>query len=551
MKTRIADFLKLRYKLFISFAALLALFFLATAVAYQSSRRTRELTAYVEGTVYPAHELGRQLHADFRYLGELYSSAIMFKNTGKLEKAHQLGIEIQDKLKSLLSFGIIGAASSQELSKLFPPYLETGGRAARNMVEGADFGAMAADLAQLGEISRQLNAALQNFQKALHEELTGELEIIDQMARRTMLTVGTTAILVLVLAAALSLLVTYLINRPIAALMQAMTIVKHGDLDSKIVTSGRGEIAVLGEHFDDMIKGLRDREHIRETFKRYVAPSVVDEVLKDPNKLRLGGEVRIMTVIFADLTGFTTISEKMKPTQLVSFLNEYFDDMVKIILDHKGTFDKFEGDLVMAFWGAPLEQSDHATRAALCCLDMQKRVRVLNQDWAKRGLPHLDVRIGVNSGEMLVGNLGSKGIMSYTVMGDAVNLGSRLESGGKNYGTFLTISETTYAMAKNAIECRELDVVRVKGKQQPIKIYELLARRGGLTAPQQALLERFDAGVLYYRNRRWPEALKAFEQCLINIPDDAPSKIYIERCRRFQEAPPHADWDGVYIFETK
>lgn len=218
----------------------------------------------------------------------------------------------------------------------------------------------------------------------------------------------------------------------------------------------------------------KEKKYIRQTFSKYVSKSVVDELLQYPDKLKLGGEKKIMTVLFSDIRGFTTLSEKLTPEALVEHLNQYLEAMTNIVFDYDGTLDKYVGDAIMAFWGAPMPQDDHAIRACKACIKMMEVLNELNKNWASQGKPTLDIGIGLNSGDMVVGNMGSSTRMSYTLMGDNVNLGSRLEGTNKVYKTHIIISEFTYEMVKDKVITRELDLIRVKGKAQPVKIYELL-----------------------------------------------------------------------------
>jgi len=219
----------------------------------------------------------------------------------------------------------------------------------------------------------------------------------------------------------------------------------------------------------------REKKRIRGAFSRYVAPALVDQIMHDPAMLRLGGEKRVCTVFFSDIAGFTTLSEGLSPEQLVEFLNTYLTEVTDIILAHGGMLDKYEGDAVMAVFGAPILQPDHAERACRAALAVQARLTELRGAWKERGLPQFITRIGLNSGEMVVGNMGSRERFDYTVIGDAVNLGSRLEGANKQYGTYLMISEATRELAgANKFVTRELDMIRVKGKAEPVRVYELM-----------------------------------------------------------------------------
>jgi adenylate cyclase len=258
-----------------------------------------------------------------------------------------------------------------------------------------------------------------------------------------------------------------------------------------------------------------------------------------------------MTVFFSDLAGFTTISESMTPRELVSVLNEYLTTMSEIIFRHGGVVDKYIGDAIMAFWNAPLEQPDHASLACLTALDQQDALRELQSRFAERKLPHIDFRVGINTGHMVVGNMGSAARMDYTVMGDAVNLASRLEGANKSFRSRIMISEFTYQKARDAIEVRPLDLIRVKGKTVPIQVYELVDRKGALTPDQKNAFGHYAEGLKLYHDRQFARAMDAFKKTLGLLPHDGPSRTYIERCETFIAFPPPPAWDGVFVMTTK
>jgi adenylate cyclase len=274
-------------------------------------------------------------------------------------------------------------------------------------------------------------------------------------------------------------------------------------------------------------------------------------MLKDPEKLKLGGEKKDLTVLFSDIRGFTSISEHMTPERLVKFLNEYLTKMTDMVFKYDGLLDKYMGDAIMAIWGAPLDQSDHPLRACYTALEMVEELHLLQHKWATEGMPRLNIGIGINAGPMVVGNMGSERRFDYTVMGDSVNLGSRLEGLNKLYGTNIIISEMTYERVREEILGRELDLVRVKGKDQPVKIYELLSRRAKTLPEQKALAEEFQAALGEYRNRNWETARKIFQSILERYPEDGPGRLYVERCQTLEKTPPPEDWDGVYTMTTK
>ncbi len=294
----------------------------------------------------------------------------------------------------------------------------------------------------------------------------------------------------------------------------------------------------------------REKKKVRGAFQRYLNESVVNEILKDPAKLKLGGDKKNLTVLFSDIRGFTTISEVLPPEALVRLLNEYLTAMTEIVFKYDGLLDKYIGDAVMAVFGAPLEQPDHALRACNTALDMMNRLKELQKKWEADGWPMVDIGIGVNSGDMVAGNMGSEMRFDYTVMGDSVNLGSRLEGINKEYGTNIVISQFTHEAVRDLLCCRELDSVRVKGKKQPIKIYELLGRREDENTWEE-LIRRFHMALEHYKAARWDEAVAAFQNVLAIRPDDFPSLLYIQRCETLRVCPPEAVWDGVFTMTSK
>ena len=300
------------------------------------------------------------------------------------------------------------------------------------------------------------------------------------------------------------------------------------------------------------LREQKEKRMIKGAFSHYVPKEVVDELLRNPQLLKLGGEERELSVLFSDIKGFTSISELMSPSEVRALLDEYLTPMTEVILAYGGIIDKYEGDAIMAEFGAPLPLPDHAVRACFAALDMQEKLAGLRKRWAEEGKPELYMRIGIGTGRMVLGNMGSKEIFDYTVVGDSVNAASRLEGANKEYGTWILISEATYLAAKEHIVARELDLIRVKGKREPVKAYELLGRReDGIPEDLVPVLEHFHEGLRLYRERRWKEAMERFKEALKLRPDDGPSLTFLKRCERFLTNPPPEEWDGVYELETK
>ncbi|MFQ5797244.1 MAG: CHASE2 domain-containing protein [Bacteroidota bacterium] len=296
----------------------------------------------------------------------------------------------------------------------------------------------------------------------------------------------------------------------------------------------------------------KQKAMIKGMFSTYVNPTVVDELIAHPEKLRLGGERKELTVLFSDIAGFTTFSESLPPDELVAFLNEYLSAMTELIFNYRGTLDKYEGDAIMAFWGAPIHQENHALLCCQTATEMQKGLVQLREKWAAERKPHVEVRIGINTGEMVVGNMGGIGRFDYTVIGDSVNLGSRLEGANKQYHTFIMISERTHELVKEHAITRELDLLVVKGRTRAIKVYELLGLvRHSIPAEKIELLEWYRKGLQHHRRREWKKAIQCLEKALLIDPNDYPSKIYIERSKMYELNPPPDDWDGVFVLKMK
>ena len=294
----------------------------------------------------------------------------------------------------------------------------------------------------------------------------------------------------------------------------------------------------------------RKKKEIKDAFQHYVAPSLVNTIVQDPAKLVLGGEERRLTVLFSDIRGFTTISEGLQPQVLVKLMNDYLTPMTDVVLQTGGTVDKYMGDAIMAFWGAPVWLEDHPGRACRAALGMLEKLAELRTEWEKRGIPRLDIGVGISTGKLTVGNMGSATRFDYTVMGDSVNLGSRLEGLNKEYGTHIIVPKYTYEDVKNDFILRQLDLIKVKGKTIPIKIYELMGDKGSPDRIRE-ISGLFDAGLHAYFQRDWDKAEKYLRNVLSAKPDDGPSAVFLARITNLRTAALPADWDGVYVMTKK
>jgi adenylate cyclase len=309
----------------------------------------------------------------------------------------------------------------------------------------------------------------------------------------------------------------------------------------------------------------KDRKFLQNTFKQYLSPELIDTMYKSKQMPVLGGDDGIRTAYFTDIQGFSTFSEKLgSPKRLVELLNEYLTQMTDTLLAHYGTLDKYEGDAIIAFFGAPMPMKDHAQQACATALDMQRKLGELRKKWVSEGdkwpeiVHNMRMRIGINTGLIMTGNMGSKVRMNYTMMGDSVNLAARLESAAKQYGVYTMISHYSYDIVKNEFEARLLDKITVVGKSEPVIVYELLSEKGKLDASMIQCMELYSQGLHYFYAQEWDKAIEimlASEQREPNkncTPKNmTPSRKIISYCEMFKTNPPEKNWDGVIKLTSK
>jgi len=310
-------------------------------------------------------------------------------------------------------------------------------------------------------------------------------------------------------------------------------------------------LSYVGNNAQLIITERRERWRTKRVFQQYVSESIVNSILASGAMPKFGGEKRELTVLFSDIRGFTTYCEKHAPETVVQHLNEYLTEMTEIIKQQQGTLDKYVGDEIMAVYGAPYAYPNHAEKACETAVAMIDRLREMQKRWSANAQDYFQIGIGINTGHMIVGNLGSQQLFDYTVIGDEVNLGARLEGANKEYWTSIIISESTYTQAKARARVRELDLVRVKGKKRPVKIYELRSMEPLPQIEEDLIIQVYSQGLALYRQADWVGALQQFKRVLRYFPSDGPSRVYVTRCFNFIETPPPPNWDGVYEFKSK
>jgi adenylate cyclase len=353
------------------------------------------------------------------------------------------------------------------------------------------------------------------------------------------------SLLLIAVALALSLVLARRIARPMNRLAADMARVEHFDLEGDLDVASRIiEIDEISRSFVRMKTGLR-------SFRKYVPADLVRNLVRLGEEAELGGERRELTIYFSDIAGFTSISEKMDPEELVRHLSVYFSDLGRIFLENRATIDKYIGDAIMAFWNAPERVENHAELACRTALRVQARLTELNARWRAEGRPELGTRCGLATGEVIVGNMGSEDRLNYTVIGDTANLASRLEGLNKYYGTRIMIAESTLKKVEGLFRTRKLDIVAVKGKSLPVAIHELVAEAGPLPEKDETFIAAYESALALHVERRWQDAIARLDEALRLRPDDLAARNLRARCEDYRLAPPPKDWNGSHVMESK
>jgi class 3 adenylate cyclase len=424
-------------------------------------------------------------------------------------------------------------------------------------LEAKDFAAVRASLERVDALRDEFTQKIDAIRADMLRQVYVSSAVVIRNQHRAMLI----SIIVTALAATIglgfALVVSSGITRPVRQLLEGTRHVEAGNLDRPIDVSTADEIGQLSLAFNRMVERLRRNEQIRETFGRYFDPRIVEGMIDNPALAATQGQRCVMTVLFCDLRGFSALSEGVTPQGLVKIINYYLSTMSSPIRVHRGILDKYIGDAIMAYWGPPfVEAGEQAELACRAAVDMIEAVATLRKELPElldvRSIPmQCDIRIGLATGDVLAGSIGSEFMMSYTVMGDAVNLASRLEAANKEYGTRSLVSDATIAAAKAAVEVREIDRLIVFGQTRPQAVFEILGRPGALTPTQIALRERYSQGLAAYRAQHWDEARAAFKAALEIAADDGPSLTLLKRIDAFEPKPPPADWDGAWTMAHK
>ena len=352
----------------------------------------------------------------------------------------------------------------------------------------------------------------------------------------------------LCLSAVMAMFLGRSVSRPVMSLVSRVGRIERGDYATTGVTPRTDEIGHLETSINNMATGLAEKEKVRDLLGKVVSREIAEELMS--GEVKLGGETRIATILFSDIRDFTSLCEGRAPEQILELLNHYLSEVTTAIEDNKGVVDKYIGDAVMALFGAPVSSAQDVDNALAAALAMKARVDAINDDNRSRGLPQLKTGIGLHTGEVVAGNLGSANRLNYTVIGDAVNLASRLEALTKQYGADILVSQDTREQGPGYVY-RELDMVRVKGKDKPVRIYELLGREGQVSPEAMAYSEAFGEALASYRRGEWDRAGECLRKLGSMHPEDTLCRLFLQRIATCRRLPPETAWDGVYTFDTK
>ena len=423
-------------------------------------------------------------------------------------------------------------------------------------LDARDFAAVRRSLARADALRDQLDEKITAVRTEMMKTSYGAIATIRSEQSQAVVIAAIATALAAIVGLIFANLVSGGIIRSVRQLLEGTRAVEAGQLDQSIDVATGDEIGQLAAAFNRMIVQLRENRRVRETFGKYIDPRVVEGLIDRPTLTAAEGERRVMTVLFCDLKGFTSVSEGMTPHGLVKVMNRYLSTMSQPIRTNRGIIDKYIGDAIMAYWGPPfVGEADHARLACLAALEMIERIATLRREIPEllgvRGtsMEKCDLRIGVATGEALVGSIGSDIMMSYTVMGDVVNLASRLEGANKEYGTRNLVSEKTNAAAGNTVEVREIDRVVVAGQTHSEIIFEILGRKGEVTSQQLSSRNKYLEGLAAYREQRWDDALRALNASLEAMPGDGPSMALLKRIESLKANPPPLGWDGSWHIE--
>ena len=483
-----------------------------------------EVTAYAE----KIEALAKVIRKDFVRADELIASELADKNAP---------IDIADFQIAMTRFEEKYLKYDRQITEVFDLIKKTGA------------GSVTTELKNIYKVQDSLDRQIENLRLRVEGNSEGAVKRAEEHEKFLLLFNITMTILASLLAILISGWVTQVLVRNIRKVSEAAVEVEKGVLDVNVDVTTRDEVGRLSNSFNQMVEGLRLKERIKDTFGKYVDPRIVERLLDEPGLSDLDGNYQEMTILFVDLQGYTSISEKLQPSDLVRLLNLFLEGMTEAVSAHNGVINDFQGDAVMSFWGPPFVKGEqHAILASKAALEMIdnfekfKRKIIADFDLDTKTMP-LNMRVGISTGMVIVGNIGSSASRKFSVVGDPVNLGARLEGVNKAYGSRVILSERTFELLDDSVFAREIDSIQVKGKTKPSRIYQLLG--------QKDADKGFSEGLAAYRMQDWVLAEKCFKKCLDLNSEDTVAKTFLGRIKYLNDNPVDSDWDGVWKFETK
>jgi len=404
-----------------------------------------------------------------------------------------------------------------------------------------------------GEFNEILDSARRLMLTATQTASSDVIKLQNRLHRISLILVALATILAISLAA----FITKNISKPVRVLLNGTNSVIDGRLEVTLPVTSSDEIGNLTHAFNSMTGELRKADIVRDMFGKYIDPRIVKGLIDQPDLKATKGQRQVMTILFCDMRGFTDLSEGLTPDTLVTLLNRYFTLMSEAVHENEGVVDKFIGDAIMAYWGMPFNlENKQAQLAAQASIEMLHKLKTFKEELPellgiRRNLPEISIRTGIATGEVVVGNIGSEKTKNFTVMGDIVNLSSRIEGANKIYGTQILITETTSLLLNENIVTREIDTIVVPGKNEANKVFEIMGMKGMMNAKLLELREKFAEGLTAYRNRDWKNAQEAFKICLELSPNDGPSLTFQKRTEQLQINPPESGWNGTWVITQK
>jgi len=484
------------------------------------------------------------------------SSKVVLEDFMKANSKLDAGInDEQNDTKSRVALSEI-KGTLKFLQSRIEPFIEVGNQTIQAL-ESGDFKKAKSIIDGYKEFEKMFGNDISDIRKSIENLTLASLNKTEENTKDLLILNILLFFLAAIFGLGIFMVLTSRLHQSLNDLIKATKKIELGNFDVYIHSKSEDEIGELSNSFNQMVDQIVEKDRVKDTFGKYLDPRIVVKLIESQGDNTSVSERRPATVFFSDIKGFSEMSESLTASAMVNLLNQYFSAVTREIRDKHGIIDKFIGDAVMAFWTAPFSVGDrYATDACLSALQQQKAIEIFrgeisNITGLRKNPPNFFVRMGLSTGEVVVGTIGSDITKSYTVIGDVVNTASRLEGINKVYGTQIIIDEATYKFSQGLIEARELDLITVAGKTEPLRIYELVCASGELSCDVNEAFELFANGLKAYRDLNWELAEQFFKDCLQLMPGDGPAQIFLERIQKLKKSSPPTDWGGVWHFSEK